>query len=62
MAKKTVWGLESKSVGGDWQTYYMVYPTLRAAEVAAGNGRPAGVEWRVVEYRKVTASDAVGDV
>jgi hypothetical protein len=59
MAKRTVWGLESRLPKGDWRTYYMIYPTKRAAEVAGSNGGPAGVEWRVVEFRKVTASDAV---
>jgi hypothetical protein len=50
--EQSVWGLESRHEDGEWLTYYALYPTRAQAQLAAGNGRPVGVEWRVVEYRK----------
>lgn len=53
-----LWGLESRFGDGQWLTYYALYPSRLKAQEAANNGRPSEVEWRVVEYRKVTPSDA----
>ena len=53
-----LWGLESRFEDGRWLTYYALYPSRLKAQEAANNGRPSNVEWRVVEYRKVTPSDA----
>lgn len=49
-----VWMLERRHPGGDWTLYYAVYPSRLTAEAAIGNARPPEIEWRVVEYRKVS--------
>lgn len=50
--RRRVYGLESKAPAGAWTTYYTLYPTKAKAEAAAANGRPAGVQWRVVAYQR----------
>jgi hypothetical protein len=54
---KLVYGLESRPPGYEWQTYFALFSTRDKAQAAAGNGRPAGLEWRVATYRRVLESE-----